>query len=175
MEKLLPPVLESERLILRPLCMEDKPAIFKWTSDPRVSKFMLYVNYNSPDDADPWLESLYKKDKQLDYGFVWKETGELIGSGGLIYNSEADEWTLGYNLRYDMWKKGIATEACRTIIDFARKNYDVKRITGVFADENSASGKVMEKLGMKFLKDCQYTKFDGKTTFKAKTYEIVFH
>lgn len=145
MDKILPEVLETERLILRPLTMNDKEAIFKWTSDPRVSKFMLYSNYKSIDDADSWLENLYTTGKELDYGFVLKETGELIGSGGINNNEE-----------------------------HGRANYNVKKIVGVFAVDNPNSGTVMEKLGMSFYKDCEYTKFDGSETFKAKNYEILF-
>lgn len=145
MDRILPEVLETERLILRPLTMNDKEAIFKWTSDPRVSKFMLYSNYKSIDDADSWLENIYTTGKELDYGFVLKETGELIGSGGINYNEE-----------------------------HGRANYNDKKIVGVFAVDNPNSGKVMEKLGMSFHKDCEYTKFDGSETFKAKNYEILF-
>ena len=172
MEKFLPEVLETERLILRPLTMEDKPAIFKWASDPRVAKFMLYPQYTSLDDADVWLESLYLEEKQLDYGFVWKETGELIGSGGLVFKPEEDCWSIGYNIRHDMWGKGIVVEACKKIIEYARANYEVKRICGHFAKDNPNSGRVMEKLGMRYVKDWEYTKFDGSATFKANMYEI---
>ena len=91
-EKKYPPVLETERLILRPITMDDKTAIYKWASDPRVSKFMIYSNYNSPSDADPWIETLYDNERELDYGFVLKETGELIGSGGVIFKEEYDHW-----------------------------------------------------------------------------------
>lgn len=110
MDKILPEVLETESLILRPLTMNDMEAIFKWTSDPRVSKFMLYSNYRSIDDADAWLENIYTTGKELDYGFVIKETGELIGSGGINYNEEYGDWNIGYNIRYDMWSKGIVYE-----------------------------------------------------------------
>lgn len=58
--------------------------------------------------------------------------------------------------------------------EHGRANYDVKKIVGVFAVDNPNSGKVMEKLGMTFHKDCEYTKFDGSATFKAKNYEIIF-
>lgn len=174
MDKFLPKVLETERLIIRPLTMDDKPEIYKWASDPRVSKYMLYSNYNSEDDADIWLDNLYLKDKELDYGFVWKETGELIGSGGISYSEENGDWSLGYNIRYDMWGKGIVYEACKKIIEYARENYNVNKIVGVFAVDNPNSGKIMEKLGMTFHKDCEYTKFDGSATFKAKNYEIIF-
>lgn len=173
-ERFLPEVLETERLILRPLTMRDKPSIYQWAGDPSVSKFMMYSTYKTPDDADRWLDDLYASDKDLDYGFVWKETGELIGSGGMSYSADMDDWHIGYNIRHDMWGKGIVTEACRRIIAFARENYDVKRIVGSFANDNPASGRVMEKLGMKYLKDCEYTKFDGSMTFKGKIYEMLF-
>lgn len=171
---MMPPVLETERLLLRPLTIDDKPAIFKWASDPEVAKFMRYSTYTSPDDATFWLEHIYDNDKTLDYGFVWKETGELIGSGGLVYTPETDDWTIGYNLRRDMWGKGLSVEASKKIIEHARANYEVKKIVGVFAVDNPNSGKVMTKLGMTYQSDCEYTSIDGTKTFKAKTYEIKF-
>lgn len=174
MGKKLPPVLETERLILRPLTVNDKAEIFKWTGDSRVAKFMLYPTYKCPDDADFWLENIYKNDGELDYGFVWKETGELIGSGGLNYDEKSGNWKLGYNMRFDMWGKGIATEVSRKVIEFARKNYRGNKIIGTFALENPASRHVMEKLGMKFLRECEYSKFDGSETFKAQDWEMDF-
>nr|WP_318681894.1 GNAT family N-acetyltransferase [uncultured Treponema sp.] len=172
--KFIPQVLETERLILRPLTINDKDAIFKWAGDPEVAKYMRYPLYRSPDDATYWLTHIYETEKTLDYGFVFKVTGELIGSGGLIFDTEENNWTLGYNIRRDMWGKGIVTEACRKIIEHARNNYDVKKIVSVFAVDNPKSGHVMEKLGMKFHCDCEYTKWDGSESFKAKKYEIIF-
>ena len=50
------------------------------------------------------------------------------------------------------------------------KYEDIKKITGTFATQNIASQKVMEKLGMTFDKDTEYSKFDESQTFKAKIY-----
>lgn len=174
MNKHLPDVLETERLILRPLKKDDKSAIYKWASDPEVAKFMRYPLYKSPDDADFWLDNIYNNEGELDYGFVDKVSGELIGSGGLIYHPESNEWSLGYNLRRDFWNKGLATEASRKIIEHARNNFNAKLITAAFAIENTASGRVIEKLGMTYQCDIQYTKFDGSETFKAKQYKLEF-
>ena len=172
-KKYLPPVLETDRLILRPITMEDKPAIYKWAGNPDVSGYMIYPNYKSEDDADIWINSLYNKEKELDYGFVWKETGELIGSGGL-YGKENDVWTIGYNIRQDMWGRGIVPEACKKIIEYAQNNYKVRAIQGDFAVENNKSRRVMEKLGMTYLEDAETTKLDGSMTFKTKRYQKVF-
>ena len=72
MEKILPPILETERLILRPLSIDDLQNVFKWAGDPRVNKYMIYPLYKSAEDGREWLESLYEDEKKLDYGFVLK-------------------------------------------------------------------------------------------------------
>ena len=69
-----------------------------------------------------------------------------------------------------MWGKGITTEAMIKILEHARSTRDVKEIAGTFAVENIGSRRVMEKLGMAYLEDTEYTKFDGSETFKAQTF-----
>ena len=77
---------------------------------------------------------------------------------------------IGYNLRKYHWGRGIVVEALNAIIDHVRKHREIKAIVGQFAIENTKSKRVMEKLGMHFLKDSEYTKLDNSATFKAKIY-----
>ena len=174
MPKFLPPLLESERLILRPLTIEDLQTVFKWTGDPRVNKYMIYPLYKSAEEVDDWVGTLYEDEKKLDYGFVLKSTGELIGSGGLYYHEDIDVWSVGYNLAYDYWHNGYTPEAIKRIIEYAQSKYKVRAIAGTFAIGNEGSRRVMEKLGMSFYEDTEYTKLDGSETFKAKTFHKVF-
>ena len=174
MSKIILPSLETERLILRPLTIEDRDAIFKWTGDPRVNKYMIYPLYKSVEDGREWLEGLYEDEKKLDYGFVLKSTGELIGRGGLYYHEDIDVWSVGYNLAYDYWHHGYTPEAIKRIIEYAQSKYKVRAIAGTFAIGNEGSRRVMEKLGMTFYEDTEYTKLDGSETFKAKTFHKVF-
>lgn len=165
--------LETERLILRVLTPEDYEDAFKWCGDPNVNKFMIYPLYTNALDVKVWLESLNPDDPHAyDYGFVLKETGELIGSGGMYYHPEKDVWTFGYNLRYDMWNKGITTEAIKAIIDYVCSQCEVKVIEAEHAVDNPASGRVMEKLGLQFVRFGEYKKFDGSETFRSKVYRI---
>lgn len=168
------PVLETARLILRPLTLSDLDAIFKWTGDERVNKFMIYPLYKSADDGRGWIESLYTDGDQKDFGFALKESGELIGSGGIYYHGSSDVWRIGYNLRHDFWGRGLATEAMEKIICWARENFLARVIEGIFAVENIGSRRVMEKLGMTFFEDSEYSKLDGSATFRAKTYRRTF-
>ena len=174
MPKVIYPTLETPRLILRPLDLSDYAATFKWTGDPRVNKFMIYPLYKNAEEAKPWIESLNQDEKKLDYGFVLKESGELIGSGGIYYHEDIDVWGIGYNLAYDFWHKGYTTEAMEKIIEYTRSKFDVRVIAGTFAVDNVGSRRVMEKLGMTFHEDTEYTKMDGSETFKAQTYHRVF-
>ena len=167
------PVLETERLILRPLTMDDLDAVFKWAGDPRVNKYMIYPLYKNKEEGIEWLKSLYQDDDKKDFGFVLKETGELIGSGGIYYHPERGLWSIGYNLAYDYWTRGFTTEAMEKIIEWGRQELGVKEVAATFAVENVGSRRVMEKLGMTFLEDHDYTKLDGSETFTAKTYHKV--
>jgi len=165
------PVIETERLILRPLDPEDYLAAFEWCGDSRVNKFMLYPLYTKAEDVRSWLESINHSDPDsYEYGFVEKETGMLIGSGGLYYHQDIDVWGVGYNIRYDRWGKGLTAEAEKAIIDYVKTVRTVREIQGEFAVENCGSGRVMEKLGLSFLRDSEYTKWDGSATFKSKIY-----
>ena len=83
------PTLETERLILRPLSIDDLDAVYKWTSDPRVNKYMIYPLYKSKEDGREWLETIYQDDDKKDFGFVDKASGELIGSGGIYFHGIA--------------------------------------------------------------------------------------
>ena len=56
---------------------------------------------------------------------------------------------------------------------YAQEKYGVHVLAGTFAVDNNGSRRVMEKLGMTFYEDTEYTKLDGSETFKAKTYKKV--
>ena len=177
-DKTTVPVLETERLILRPLALSDMEAVFKWAGDERVNRFMIYPLYKSAEDGREWLGSLYSDEDKKDFGFVLKENGELIGSGGIYYHDDwhghSDVWSVGYNLRYDHQGRGFATEAMERIVGWARETLGVRAIAGIFAVENTASRRVMEKLGMTFYETTEYTKLDGSATFRAETWRRRF-
>ena len=110
--------IETDRLILRNLVPEDYEAAFKWCGDPEVNEYMIYPLYHNAEDVKTWIETLNPDDPDdYDMGIVLKETGELIGSGGLVYRPEKDAWLIGYNIRKDCWGHGYVVEAMQGIID----------------------------------------------------------
>ena len=167
--------IETERLILRNMVPEDYEAAFKWCGDPDVARYMVYPLYTRAEDVRTWLESLDPDDPDdYDAGIVLKETGELIGSGGLFYKPEDDLWTIGYNLRKDQWGHGYVVETILGILEHVKTQREVRGIQGSFAAENYKSRRVMEKLGMTYAGEAEIRKLDGSEVLPAKLYRRIF-
>ena len=167
------PILQTKRLVLRPLELSDASGCLEgWTSDPRVTKFMIWTRHNSLADTKAWLEEEVAARKGSDnytWGMVKKEGGALIGSGGFHYQREMGLYEIGYVLSYDYWGKGYTTEAAQAMVEFAQKTLGVTTLWGRHAVDNPASGKVMEHVGFRFWKMGTYTTLDGRK-FESKEY-----
>lgn len=171
-------ILETDRLILRPLIVEDAEAVFAWVGDEDVARYMVYNTYETVEQVKGWLEYLKQEDEEYHFGFVRKEDNMLIGAGsiGPTMNIETNEkrdgfWGFGYNLRKDCWGKGYATEAAKAMIKFAHEKFGINHFTCSHAVENKASGRVIEKCGLHFVKYGEYTKLDGTCKRRSMEYE----
>ena len=173
---------ETERLIMRPMVPDDAEAAFRWCGDPKVNTYMIYPLYHRVEDVRTWIESIqpggknYRADNIIE-GIVLKSTSELIGSGGMNYVPEEDAWEIGYNLRADQWGHGYAVEFLWGLINEVRKYRPVPAITGEYAKANHKSQRVMEKMGMTYVKDTEYERLDGSEVFPARQYrrDFVFY
>ena len=149
-------ILEAARLILRPLTLADaETAYYGWTSDAEANKWVSWLPHRSIDDTIAWLKAIsweqdftgdFPRDNYI-WGFVLKETNELFGSGGLIWEEDYQLYQVGYNINKSYWNKGYTTEAMKAILGYAANTIGLKRVAGGHAKENPASAKVLEKLG----------------------------
>lgn len=166
------PIIETERLILRPLTVDDAESVFEWAGDERVAEYMIYTCHNSIEVTKEWLESLESLENEYTWGFVRKSDGKLIGSGGIRFRASENAWSFGYNFRYDCWGNGYATESAKRIISYVIENHNAKDFIAEHAVDNPASGRVIEKCGLEFEHYSEYSKFDGSRTFKSKVYKM---
>lgn len=159
------PILETDRLILRPFRREDATAVFEgWESDPEVAKYMFWISHNDINKTKEWLEfeiGQVKKNDWYRYALVLKESNELVGTALIYYEEEVECWEVGYNLGRKYWGKGYATEAMKSVIEFAKEELGITELVGRYAKENPASGNVMKKLGFRYEKDIPYECNDG--------------
>ena len=161
--------IETERLILKPVALEDAPAMFVWTSDPEVNRYMSYPLHRELSVTQKWIASL--RPENLEFGFYRREDGLLIGAGGIGKCSDGLHH-LGYNLRRDMWGKGYATEAAKVMLSWGHRELGINVFTAEHALENAASGNVIRKCGFQLVRYGQYSKLDGSETFDAAFYEL---
>ncbi len=163
--------IETERLILRPLTVKDAEAVFEWVSDERVSRYMVYNTYTSVDQVKEWLRYIETAAKDYHFGFVRKSDGKLIGSGSIGPSGKNGFWGFGYNFRYDCWGKGYATEAAKAMIKFAYDNFKIRKFAASHVEQNKASGRVMEKCGLHFVRYGEFQKLDGTLKMRSMEYE----
>ncbi|TYQ15270.1 UNVERIFIED_CONTAM: ribosomal-protein-alanine N-acetyltransferase [Acetivibrio alkalicellulosi] len=168
------PILETDRLMLRPLKLDDAEHIYKnWSSDTEAVKYMQWDLHLSINDAKEWLvneEQAIDSDNSYNWGFVLKKTGCLIGSGGYFYNVEFKMFEIGYIIMRQYWRQGITSEAVERIISYAKDTLGLKTLYAKHANDNIASGRILEKQGFEYKSDGKYSKFSGSVEFDSKNY-----
>ena len=160
------PVLDSNRLVLRPFKKSDANDVYKcWESDPDVAKYMFWTSHNDINKTKEWIDfeiGQIENEGWYRFALVLKENNELIGTVILYYDDEVDCYEIGYNLGKEYWGKGYGTEAVSKVIEFAIDKLGITEIVGRFAKENIASGKLLYKVGFIYEKDIDYECNDGK-------------
>lgn len=167
------PTIETDRLILRPLTVNDADDVFEWTGDERVAEYMIYPCHKNIEVTKEWLCSLDYLENEYTWGFVRKSDGKLIGSGGMRFRTDENVWSFGYNIRYDCWGQGYATEVSKRMIEYAYSENNAHEFVSEHAVENTASGRVIEKCGLVFDGYSEYSKFDNSRTFRCKKYRMI--
>jgi len=153
-------IIETTRLILRPITVLDAPDIYEYAKNPNVGNNAGFKPHDSIDETISVIEDVLKKDS---LAIELKENKKVIGTISL--NEKLDKiFELGYSLSYDYWNKGLMSEAAKAYIDYAFKSLNAYEIdAGVFLN-NFRSEKLLLKLGFKYIgihkKD--YLNYDNK-------------
>ena len=147
--------IETDRLILRRFAMEDAEAMYRnWASDDEVSKHLTWPTHTSVEISKMVLTdwtSHYPEPDFYNWAIVLKENGpEPIGNISVVgINKEVDAATMGYCMSRAHWRKGIMAEALTAVIAFLFDEVGFNRIEADHDPNNPASGRVMEKSGMR--------------------------
>lgn len=149
--------LETERLILRTFQLTDAEDMFaNWVTDPEVTRFWSWEPHKdiatTKGVLQQWIDE-YEKEDTYHWVIVCKSNMQAIG---YIYLSDIDDYddsaSVHYALSRAYWSQGMMSEACKRVIDFAFKEVGFERIHTHHHIDNPASGKVMQKAGMKYVR-----------------------
>lgn len=168
------PKLTTERLILRPFSPGDADEVFAcWESDPDVARYMFWSSHNDKSKTLRWVKEELEKidaDDWYRWAVVSKESGQLLGTGLIYWEEEYGKFEIAYNLGKKAWGQGYTTEAMREILRFAKNELNITEVVGRHAEENTASRRVLEKLGFRYVRDIPYVCNEGKTTYRGREY-----
>jgi RimJ/RimL family protein N-acetyltransferase len=145
-------LIETERLLLRPLQVEDVDDLVAMHSAPEVSRFMTVLD---PDLALRRVEQDQRDWRERGHGLmaiVDRQSGRFLGRTGLRYWPQFDETEVGWALPPEYWGRGLATEAARAAADWGFRNLDVPYLTAMIRPDNDRSIAVAGRLGMSLLR-----------------------
>lgn len=147
--------IETERLILRRFKEEDAKDMFNnWASDDEVTKYLSWPTHSdigvSKKLLEMWIDK-YSSEENYNWAIEVKENKNVVGSIAFMnVDNNIESCEIGYCIGRAYWNKGLITEAFSALIEFAFKEVGFNRITGRHHVDNTASGRVIEKCGLKY-------------------------
>ncbi|MFJ7935801.1 GNAT family N-acetyltransferase [Sporosarcina sp. NPDC096371] len=164
------PIIETKRLILRQVTLDDAADMFHYLSDQDVVKPMGLDPFQTVKDVwdeIKWYTAIYEEGTGIRWGITLKDSGKVIGSCGFLnripkhYRAE-----VGYEVSKDYWGQGIASEALEAVVQYGYYHLQLERIEALIEPANVPSQKLVEKQGFKkegLLRHYEFTrgKFDN--------------
>ena len=160
-------ILDTERCSIRETTVEDLEAFYKLYSAPAITKYMENL-FTDRDEERVYIET-YAKTVYEFYGYgMWtvmlKETDEVIGRAGISMREGFEDPELGFMIGEPWQGKGLATEVCGKILEYAAKELGFIRVIAFVQPGNQQSIGLLQKLGFAYeenviLKDVQYLLF----------------
>ncbi len=150
-------MIETARLLLRPMRVEDVDELLHIFADPKVMASFGDIIFDRR-QMEQWVQRNLDHQEQYGYGLfsvILKANGLLIGDCGLENMDEGDivATELGYDFRSDYWNQGYATEAAAAVRDYAFQTLKLPRLVSMIRRGNEASRRVAEKIGMRLAEE----------------------
>jgi RimJ/RimL family protein N-acetyltransferase len=146
------PMLETQRLLLRPFELTDARAVQRRAGEYAIADMTLNIPHPYEDGmAEQWIathQPKFEAGELANFAIILRETGELLGAIGLTINRRFDRAELGYWIGVPYWGCGYCTEAGHAVLEYGFTELDLNRIYATHLSRNPASGRVMQKLGM---------------------------
>ena len=159
-------ILETERLIISELSIEDAPFFYDLVNDPAWIQFIGNKDVNTISDAENYLSTKiipsYKKNSFGFYLVSDKKQNLPIGISGLVDRDGLENVDVGYAFLPNFRGKGYAFEATKAILNFAKNTLHLDPIVAITNLDNAKSCQLLERLGLKFDKIIQLEDDPGK-------------
>ena len=161
-------ILETNRLILRPLEISDAEAMFAMDKNPEVHKYLWQTSVQKIEEVIKvidYVNEQYERNNIGRFATILKETGEFIGWTGIkfvddhVENGNTNFYDYGYRLNEKFWNQGFATEASIAWLDYGFSKMNIDKMNAYTHAENGASNHILQKVGMNLMEN--YPDKDG--------------
>ena len=147
--------IETDRMILRRLTVDDAIVAYNnWCNSDKVARYVIWDKHTSP-EVTINLFTIWEKEYEEENTFRWicelKDTHDLVGTIDVqkrFINYGTCE--IGYCYSDKYWNNGYGTEALKAVIKYLFEECDADTVFADHMSNNPASGRVMEKAGMKY-------------------------
>jgi ribosomal-protein-serine acetyltransferase len=169
-------VLKTERLELQPVSSAHAESLFQAVVDSRAEllPWMPWARQPSLEGTRSQTEGsrrAWRRNHEFHFCLVQRGTRPVLGVAGLNRNGTGSA-ELHYWIRSDHSGKGLTTEACRALVDWAPGALGVRRLTLWAGRDNAASRRVATKLGFAHVGALDWRPDGGLGTFDAESYEL---
>jgi RimJ/RimL family protein N-acetyltransferase len=148
------PTLETERLVLLPLSADEADSLHRISNEPNVRRYLWDGELVSEATLKGFIaqsDRMFSKERIGLFGVRMRGREDLLGFCGFVRLGGMEEPELWYELTQKVWGRGIATEAARACLRYALEEAGMERVIAGADVPNTASLRVIEKLGMKYL------------------------
>jgi len=151
-------ILETPRLILRHQTLSDLESLFTLYRDPAVTRYIPDAprSYEAAREELEWHMNGHRERPELGlWATVLKETNAFIGRCGLLpwTIDGQEEVEVAYLIVRAYWGRGLGTEAAQAILQYGFETLHLPRLISLIDEDNLASIRVAEKIGMTFEKE----------------------
>jgi len=143
--------IETERLVLRPLTLQDSEAVCRIFSNPEVTRFLEITPLEVAAEGQALIEyfnAMYDRGSGVRWGIESRQDGTLIGTCG-FHSAELRHLMaeIGYDLAREHWGKGLVPEAARAVLRHGFERMGLNRVQAHVLPEATPSARVLQKLG----------------------------
>ncbi len=147
---------QTERLLLRPVVLEDADFILELLNMPKWIQNIGDRNVKSIEAAENYITTrMMPQLERLGYGnfaVIRKSDGARMGCCGLYDREGLEGVDIGFSFLPEYERKGYAFESADKIMQLAREEFKLTKVSGITIEANTASRSLLEKLGLKFEK-----------------------
>ena len=143
------PLIETERLILRPFVVSDVEALFAYAAAPEFSQYVEYTSPGTLEEAQAFLEAVLipEDSNSLSWAVCLRGQSAVIGTLQ-ITRETIDSVTVHYDISHTLYGRGYTTEALQAVLQWCLTHLpEVTQFLGDTLASNIGSQRVMEKCG----------------------------